>query len=156
MMMTSLYWSVGVVDVVEWACALCGCRIQNTEVVQMQPLYSPNLAPSDFWLFPKLKSPLKGKRFQTQTVSELQENVTGQLMAIGRTVWRPKVPTLKGTEAGLSDVQYFLYFVSSSINVSIFHITWLNPFWTDLKFISGRFSVKRKLSINNLQEPYLR
>ena len=30
-------------------------------------------------------------------------------MAIGRTVWGPKVPTLKGTEASLSHVQCFLY-----------------------------------------------
>ena len=49
-----------------------------------QPPYSPDLAPSDFWLFPKLKSPLKGKRFQT--ISEIQEITTVQLMAIGRTV----------------------------------------------------------------------
>jgi len=27
-----------------------------------QPPYSPDLAPCDFWLFPKLKSPLKGGR----------------------------------------------------------------------------------------------
>ena len=46
--------------------------------------YSPDLAPCDFWLFPKLKSPLKGKGFQT--VIETQENMIGQLMAIGRTV----------------------------------------------------------------------
>ena len=39
-----------------------------------------DLAPWDFWLFPKLKLPLKGKRFQT--VCETQENMTGQLMAI--------------------------------------------------------------------------
>ena len=44
----------------------------------------PDLAPCDFWFFPKLKSPLKGKRFQT--VSEIQENMMEQLMAIGRTV----------------------------------------------------------------------
>ena len=46
--------------------------------------YSLDMAPWDFWLFPKLKSPLKGKRFQT--ISEIQENMTGQLMEIGRTV----------------------------------------------------------------------
>ena len=34
--------------------------------------------------FPRLKSPLKGKRFQT--VDKTQENTTGQLMVIGRTV----------------------------------------------------------------------
>ena len=47
-------------------------------------LYSPDLAPCNFQLSPKLKSPLKRKRFQA--VDEVQENMTGQLMAIGRTV----------------------------------------------------------------------
>ena len=46
--------------------------------------YSPDLASCDFWLFPKLKSPLKGKGFQT--INEIQENTSGQVMAIGRTV----------------------------------------------------------------------
>jgi histone-lysine N-methyltransferase SETMAR len=27
------------------------------------PLYSPDLAPADFWLFPELRSVLKAKRF---------------------------------------------------------------------------------------------
>ena len=53
-------------------------------------------------IFPKLKSPLKGKRFQT--IDEIQENKMGQLMVIGRTVWGPKVPTLKGAEVSLSYV----------------------------------------------------
>ena len=43
----------------------------------------------------------------------------GQLVVIGRTV-RSQVPTLKGTEVSLSHVQCFWYFISSSINVSIF------------------------------------
>ena len=90
--------------------------------------YSPDLVPCNFWLFPKLKLPSKGKRFQT--VDEIQDNTTGQLMAIGRTVWSPKVPTLKGTEVSLSYVQCFLYLVYSSINVSVFHNTWLDTFWT--------------------------
>ena len=42
--------------------------------------YSPYFAPCDFWLFQKLKSPLKGKRFQN--MDEIQENMTGQLMTI--------------------------------------------------------------------------
>ena len=65
----------------------------------------------DFWLFPKLKSPLKGKRLQT--IHEIQENTTGHLMAIGSPVWGPKVPTVKGTEASLSSVQGFLYLLQS-------------------------------------------
>ena len=59
-----------------------------------QPHYSPDVVPCDFWLFPKLNSPLRGERFQT--IDEIQENTTGQMMATGRTVWGPKEPTLKG------------------------------------------------------------
>jgi histone-lysine N-methyltransferase SETMAR len=42
--------------------------------------YSPNLAPADFFLFPKLKSQLKGKRFQD--ISTIQANVTEQIRSI--------------------------------------------------------------------------
>ena len=77
---------------------------QMTHVTQ--PPYNPDLVPCDFWLFPKLKSPLKGKRFET--IDEIQENTTGQLMVTGRTVWGPKMPTLKETGASLSYVQCFL------------------------------------------------
>ena len=81
---------------------------QKHQITQAtQPRYSPDLAPSNFWLFPKLKSPLKGKRFQT--IDENRENVTGQLVATGGTVWGLKVPALKGTEASLLYIQCFLY-----------------------------------------------
>ena len=49
-----------------------------------QAWYSPDLVPCDFWIIPKLKSPLKGKKFQS--IDEIQENTTGELMATGRTV----------------------------------------------------------------------
>ena len=60
----------------------CLAKHPITQVTQAP--YSPDLVPCDFWLFPRLKSPLKGKRFQT--TSESQENMMGQLMVIGRTV----------------------------------------------------------------------
>ena len=101
---------------------------QITQVTQ--PLYSPDLVPCDFWFFPKLKSPLKGKRFQA--IDEIQQNTIWQLMVIGRTVWGPKEPP-KETEASLSYVQCFLYLVSSSINVSICHITWLDTCYYNMK-----------------------
>ena len=105
------------------------------QIIQMtQASYSPDLAPWDFWLFLKLKSPLKGKRFQT--VNETQENTMGQLMVIGKTVWGPKMPTLKGTEVSLSYVQCFLYLISFWINVSIFHSVWLDTFWTGLIYLA--------------------
>ena len=89
--------------------------------------YSPDLAPCDFWFFPKVKTPLKEKRFQT--IGEIREGTIGQ-MVIGRTVWGPKIPTLKGTQALLYYVQCFLYLVSSPINVSVFHIIYLDTSWT--------------------------
>ena len=89
-------------------------KYQITQVTQ--PPYCQELVLCNFWIFPKLKSPLKGKRFQT--TEEILESMTGQLMVIGTTVWSPKVSTLKGTEASLFYGQCFLYLVCSSINVS--------------------------------------
>jgi len=51
----------------------------QTSVVPHPP-YSPDLAPADFFLFPKLKSTLKGRRFQT--IEEIQENAVRELRAI--------------------------------------------------------------------------
>ena len=48
-------------------------------VVPQAP-YFPDLAPADFFLFPKLKSSLKGRRFQT--VEEIEENSKRNLRAI--------------------------------------------------------------------------
>ena len=86
-------------------CAELLAKHQITQITQ--PPDRPDLVLCGLWLFLKLKSPWKGKRFQT--VDEIQENTTGQLMAIARTVWDPKVPTLKGTEVSLSYVQCVLY-----------------------------------------------
>ena len=84
----------------------------------------------NFLLFPNLNHLWKRRDFRS--FEEIQENIMGQLMAIRRTVWGPKMPTLKGTETSLSYAQCFLYLTSSSINVPIFHITCLDTFWTDL------------------------
>jgi len=42
-----------------------------------QSPYSPDLAPCDFWLFQKLKSPLKGRRFVNATVTHYASSVSG-------------------------------------------------------------------------------
>jgi len=49
-------------------------------IVMPQPPYSPDLAPADFFLFPKLKSTLKGRRFQT--IEEIKENSLQDLCVI--------------------------------------------------------------------------
>jgi hypothetical protein len=45
-----------------------------------KPSHSPDFAPADFFLFPKLKSTLKGHRFNT--IDEIQKNSTNELFAI--------------------------------------------------------------------------
>jgi len=47
----------------------------NTQI--SQPPYSTDLSPCDFWLFAKLKSPLKGRRFVTVTVTQYTSSVNG-------------------------------------------------------------------------------
>jgi len=51
----------------------------QTSVVPHPP-YSPDLAPADFFLLPKLKTTLKRRRFQT--IEEIQENAIGELRSI--------------------------------------------------------------------------
>jgi len=51
----------------------------QTSIVPHPP-YSPDLVPADFFLFPKLKTTLKGRRFQT--IEEIQENAIRELRAI--------------------------------------------------------------------------
>ena len=51
----------------------------KTSVVLHSP-YSPNLTPAEFFLFPKLNTTLKGRRFQT--IEEIQENAIRELCAI--------------------------------------------------------------------------
>ena len=53
---------------------------RNSIIALPQPPYSPDLAPCDFFLFPKMKLQLKGRRFDT--VEEIQresQNVLGRL-----------------------------------------------------------------------------
>ena len=111
------------------------CITSHTEFFRETSNHLGDLAPLQprfgaLWLMAFPKTKITFKREDTSDVQKTQENVLGQWMVIGTTVWGSKVPTLKGTEASLSYVQYFLYLVSSLINVSIFHSTWMDTFWT--------------------------
>jgi len=53
---------------------------KNDISVVLQPPYSPDLSPCDFFLFPKLKFHLKGRHFAT--VDNIQKVVTDQLRAL--------------------------------------------------------------------------
>jgi transposase len=71
-------------DVARRQCA--GSRVVSRYLAKYQtslvprPSYSPDLAPADFFLFHKLKTTLKGGRFQT--IQEIQENAIRELHAI--------------------------------------------------------------------------
>ena len=91
------WWSAALSPQNACSCLMQGFFVKHQITQVTQPRYSLDLVPRDFWLFPKLKSPFKGKRFQT--VDEIQENTTGQLMVIGRTVWgtpNPKSACFEG------------------------------------------------------------
>jgi len=65
--------------------AHCAIRVhqflaQRGEPVLDHPPYSPDLAPADFFLFPRLKSIMKGARFAD--VAAIQEHVTAILRSI--------------------------------------------------------------------------
>ena len=73
------------------SCRIFGKTLQySDDSGPLQPIFGA------LWLlaFPKTKITFEGERFQT--INEIHENTTGQLMVIGRTVWGPKAPTLKG------------------------------------------------------------
>ncbi len=50
------------------------------------PVYSPDLAPNDFWLYPRIKKDLKGRRFRT--LNELEDAVRDQIGNITREEYR--------------------------------------------------------------------
>ena len=88
---------------------------QVTQVTQSP--YSPDLVSCNFWIFPKLKSPLKGKRFQT--VNEFQKNMTGA--ADGD--WENCVRSQGDVDTVLS--RYIAYFEGTEVSLSYaqFHVS---------------------------------
>ena len=57
------------------------------KIVQLrQPPYSPDIAPCDFWMYPKLKMALKGKRFDD--IETIQSNATRELKAIPKSAFK--------------------------------------------------------------------
>ena len=109
----------------------------------LSPCNSPDLESCDFWLFPKLESPLKGKRFQT--IDEIQENTMRQLMVIltkdfaecfqqWKRHWencmRSKGAYLEGDWGVI--VLCTMFLISCIFfNKCLFHSTWLDTLWTD-------------------------
>ena len=66
---------------------------KHATTVLPQPPYSPDLAPADFFLFPKLKSTLKGRRFES--VEAIKTNSQAHLRSIPKTAFQECFRTLK-------------------------------------------------------------
>ena len=58
-----------------------------------QPLYSVDLALVDFFIFPKLKTPMKGKRFPT--IEEIKEKSKPEPLAIPKIAFKKCCEDLK-------------------------------------------------------------
>ena len=59
---------------------------KNKTVIMPQTPYSLDLAPPDFWLFPKLKTPMKGKCYAT--IEEIKERLKQELLAIPKSMFQ--------------------------------------------------------------------
>jgi transposase len=66
---------------------------KHATTVLPQPPYSPDLAPADFFLFPKLKSTLKGRRFES--IEAIRTNSLAHLRSIPKTAFQECFRTLK-------------------------------------------------------------
>jgi transposase len=58
-----------------------------------QPPYSPDLAPAEFFLFPTLKSTLKGRRFES--TEAIKTNSLAHLCSIPKTAFQECFRTMK-------------------------------------------------------------
>ena len=68
---------------------------KHEETFVPQPPYSSDMAPAEFYLFPKLKSSIKGRRFQT--VEEIEENSIWDLRAIPQNTFQDAFQNWKKT-----------------------------------------------------------
>ena len=60
--------------------------VKNKIIIMPQPPHSPDLPTTDFYLFPRLKTPIKGKSFAK--IEEIKENSTQELLAISKCAFR--------------------------------------------------------------------
>ena len=97
------------------------------QITQMtQPPYSLDLVPCDFWLFPKTKI-----TFQGGEISDHRWDL-GKYNGASDGDWENCVRSWGTCFDGDWGVIVLctMFLVSSSINVFVFHITWLDTFWT--------------------------
>jgi predicted acetyltransferase len=84
---------------------ICSYLAKHLTYVVPHPPYSLDLDPADIFLFPKLKTTIKGHRFQT--IKEIQQNTIRELHAITESVFQAAIQQWKkrweGCIAGRGD-----------------------------------------------------
>lgn len=87
---------------------------KNQVTIIAQAPYSPDMAPADFFLFPKLKIPLRGRRFDS--IEDIKQNSKRELLAIPKSSfsrafegWKRRWHTCVGTDGD--------YFEGDPINI---------------------------------------
>ena len=104
----------------------------------------------NFWLLPKLKSSLKGKRFQN--INEISEKYSGAADGNWENCVRSQGAYFEGDWAVV--VLHAVFLASSSINVSIFHSAWLDTFWTDLAYLSNTYTYTLSIVCITISVPF--
>ena len=108
----------------------------STNIIEQQP-YSPDMGPADFFLFPKLKLPLWGSRFQSiEDIKEnsrrnlkksIPENAFKKCFYIWIICWHKciisKEAYFKGDEINLDELRCIDQFHSVSISLALSHST---------------------------------
>ena len=100
-------------------------KCQITQVTQFP--YRPDLAPCNFWLFPKLKSPLKGRHFKPSV--SFRKICWGSWWLLGEMCEVPWCLLRRGLRHHCPVYSVSCIFFNKCL---YFHITWLDTFWTDL------------------------
>ena len=84
---------------------------KNKTLIMPQPPYSPDLIAADFFLFPKLKIPMKRKRFAT--IVEIKEKSNQKLLTIPKSTfqkcfedWKKRCHKCIKTEGGYFEDSY--------------------------------------------------
>ena len=105
--------------------------------------YSPDLVPCNFWLFPKLKPPLKGERGRDFRPLMRFREIWGSADGDWEHCVRSRAAYFEGDWGVIVLYTVFLVSCISFNNVFIFPITWLDTFWTDLVFLLSQQPVAR-------------
>ena len=109
-------------------CRVFWWNIQLHRWLRFETIHS-DLTPYDFRLFPKLKSPVKGKRFQT--ISEIQENIMEQLMVFYRVFW-----TVEETLGELSEVPRCLLWRGLGHHCPMYNVSCIFIFFNKCSYFS--------------------